>query len=197
MAHMEFTKDPPKEGKKERPKITVVDKRFWVTPDENRGKQRKSKYPTYVEELEARTKLVEEKFKEKIETLKSETEKLRDRLKRESDAELERRFDAALQPFLEVIDDLRLFLSRQTPDEIESGKNSINSKIASFLQKTNLKEDVKAGDTFDPNTAEAFRVKETDDKDMDNTVSAVLRPAFYKGEKMIRPALVEVYKYCK
>ncbi len=54
-----------------------------------------------------------------------------------------------------------------------------------------------AGERFDPKLHEASSEKETDDKTKDHTLASVSRRGYKLGERVIRPAQVEVFVYKK
>ena len=51
-----------------------------------------------------------------------------------------------------------------------------------------------AGETFDPNLAEAIGMEPVEDESMDGRVTRTYRPGYRLGERILRPARVAVGK---
>lgn len=51
------------------------------------------------------------------------------------------------------------------------------------------------GEPFDPNIHQSIDVVETDKKEQEHTVANVIQKGYKLGERVIRPARVNVYEY--
>lgn len=74
------------------------------------------------------------------------------------------------------------------------GVESLMVKIYASLQKIGVEKYGKTGDMFDPNLHQAVGNVETDDKKKDHTLAVVMQTGYKLHDKVIRPALVQVFQ---
>ncbi|HLA12746.1 MAG TPA: nucleotide exchange factor GrpE [Pyrinomonadaceae bacterium] len=191
----------------ETPEIRVTDRRRIYLDDVGKGSdggtaQEPNLKPTYVEELEARTKAAEKKAQE-IEArfeqlrmqLQSETDETRQRLNRSADQRAERAKAQLIMALLPVVDDLR----RAT--DAAAGGNSpmtiiegIQQTIVSFekaLRSEGVEPISAVGEIFDPQLHEAVETIAVERED-DGRVTAEYTRGYRIGDQLIRPARVQV-----
>ena len=100
---------------------------------------------------------------------------------------------AVIQEFLPVIDNLDRALENKTDnlDDYKKGVEMIGSQFYAVLEKLGIESFGAAGDAFDPNLHNA--VMHIEDGNLaENTVAAVFSKGYRLGEKVIRPATVQV-----
>src|SRR5262245_44521015 len=158
--------------------------------------------PSYVEELEARTKAaerqvqeVQSRFDQLRKQLQRETDETRQRLNRAADerATAEKaKFIAALLP---VMDDLTRAInavSEDTPREaILEGIRSIATSFQSALTNAGVEPIESVGEPFNPELHEAVDTEVTGGE-MDGRVIAEYSRGFRMGDRLLRPARVKV-----
>lgn len=158
--------------------------------------------PTYVEELEARTKAaerqvqeVQSRFDQLRQQLQRETDETRQRLNRSADeraAAEKANFIAALLP---VMDDLNRAIDavseNTSRDALLEGVRSIAMSFQSALISAGVEPIDAVGEEFNPELHEAVDTEETDG-DMDGKVIQEYSRGFRMGERLLRPARVKV-----
>ena len=100
---------------------------------------------------------------------------------------------AVISELLPVIDNLDRALAHNTdnPDEYKKGVEMIGSQFYAVLDKLGIESFGEAGDAFDPNLHNA--VMHIEDENLgENTVAAVFAKGYRLGDKVIRPATVQV-----
>ena len=85
--------------------------------------------------------------------------------------------------------------SWSTVDETwRKGIEALMAKIYASLQKVGVEKYGKIGDAFDPNLHQAVGNVETTEKEKDHTIAVVMQTGFKLHDKVIRPALVQVFQ---
>lgn len=74
------------------------------------------------------------------------------------------------------------------------GVESLMTKIYASLQKVGVEKYGKVGDVFDPNLHEAVGNVETTEKEKDHTLAVVMQTGYKLHDKVVRPALVQVFQ---
>ena len=193
---------------REENELRVTDRRRVYLDDENAERvnteaEQPSLKPTYVEELEARTKAaerqvqeVQSRFDQLRQQLQRETDETRQRLNRSSEERAlnERaRFIATLLP---VMDDLNRAIdaavSENSPREaILEGIRGIATSFQSALTNAGVELIQSVGEEFNPELHEAVDTGETDGE-MDGKVIEEYSRGFRMGDRLLRPARVKV-----
>jgi molecular chaperone GrpE len=193
---------------REENELRVTDRRRVYLDDEgaervNTEAEQPSLKPTFVEELEARTKAAERQVQE----VQSRFDQLRQQLQRETDETRQRlnrsaeeralneraRFIATLLP---VMDDLNRAIdaavSENSPREaILEGIRGIAASFQSALTNAGVEPIVSEGEEFNPELHEAVDTEETAGE-MDGKVIEEYSRGFRMGERLLRPARVKV-----
>lgn len=82
-----------------------------------------------------------------------------------------------------------------TVDETwRKGVESLMVKIYASLQKVGVEKYGSVGEVFDPNLHQAIGNVETTEKEKDNTLAIVMQAGYKLHDKVIRPALVQVFQ---
>jgi molecular chaperone GrpE len=195
------------EAPEESPEVRVTDRRRIYLDDERANKstsdfEEPNLKPTYVEELETRTKAAEKqvqevqaRFDQLRQQLQRETDETRQRLNRAADeraAADKTRFISSLLP---VMDDLHRAI--QAADEgaersaILEGIKRIASSFENSLTNANVEPVAAVGEEFDPELHEAVDTADVE-SEMDGKVLEEYSRGFRLGDRLIRPARVKV-----
>jgi molecular chaperone GrpE len=189
------------------PEVRVTDRRR-IYLDDDQGEQanadveQPSLKPTYVEELEARTKAaerqvqeVQSRFEQLRQQLQRETDETRQRLNRAADERAtadKARFIGSLLP---VVDDLyRAIQAGEEGADLEPLLDGIRRTANSFessLANANVEPVPAVGEVFNPELHEAVDTAEVD-PEMDGKVLEEYSRGFRIGDKLLRPARVKV-----
>ena len=187
--------------------LRVTDRRRIYLDDEGGDRasaeiEQPSLKPSYVEELEARTKAAEKqmqevqaRFDQLRQQLQRETDETRLRLNRSADeraAGEKAKFIAALLP---VFDDLNRAIesvSESTSREaLLEGVRSIATSFQSALTGAGVEPIQSVGEEFNPELHEAVDTEETHGE-MDGRVIGEYSRGFRMGDRLLRPARVKV-----
>ena len=158
--------------------------------------------PSYVEELEARTRAAEKqvqdvqaRFDQLRQQLQRETDETRQRLNRSAEERAagdKARFIAALLP---AMDDLERAIEavsgNASREAMLEGIRSIAASFQSALASVGVEPIAAVGEEFNPELHEAVDTAETAD-DMDGKVIEEYSRGFRMGDRLLRPARVKV-----
>ncbi|MFC2173847.1 nucleotide exchange factor GrpE [Acidobacteriota bacterium] len=189
--------------KQDRPHMPVHDRRFWVRAqegDESEAEEtERSPYPSFVEELNARTEAAENKLKERLSELDEEFKELKTRLDKDVEHRVLSEKAAFIQALLPLQDDLDRALeaagSGGEVDTLVDGLELIGQKFQQALARIGCEKIEVAGRKFDPNVSEAAGVLPTGDPDLDGVVMKEIRSGYKIGERLVQPARVIVGRY--
>ena len=192
---------------REENELRVTDRRRVYLDDEgaervNEEVEEPNLKPSYVEELELRTKAAERqvqevqaRFDQLRQQLQRETDETRQRLNRSADeraAGEKARFIAALLP---AMDDLERAIeagSANAPREaILEGIRSIATSFQSAFSNAGVEAIAAVGEEFNPELHDAVDTEETSG-DMDGKVIEEYSRGFRMGDRLLRPARVKV-----
>jgi molecular chaperone GrpE len=159
--------------------------------------------PSYVEELEARTRAAEQKsadvqsrFEQVRAELKRETDEVRQRLARNSEERVAREKAAFISSLLPVIDNLQRAVEAAvgggSKEALLDGLRGTISGFESVLAQAGAESvQAVAGQPFDPEMHEAVDTTEVE-PERDGTVTAQYSRGYRIGNQLIRPARVQV-----
>ena len=188
--------------------LRVTDRRRVYLDDEgterpNTETEQPSLKPSYVEELEARTKAAEKqvqevqaRFDQLRQQLQRETDETRQRLNRSADERAtgeKAKFIASLLP---ALDNLNRAIEAAATGEasreaIIEGIRSIATTFESALTSAGVEPIQSVGEEFDPELHEAVDTEETG-REMDGRVIGEYSRGFRIGDRLLRPARVKV-----
>jgi molecular chaperone GrpE len=171
--------------------------------DESATSKSPSLKPSFVEELEARTRAAEQKsadvqarFEQVRSELKRETDEVRQRLARTAEERVAREKAAFISSLLPVIDNLRRAIeaaeSGGSKEALLDGLRGTISGFENVLAQAGA-EAIEAvpGQPFDPEQHEAVDTTEVEPDD-DGTVTAQYSRGYRIGNQLLRPARVQV-----
>ena len=158
--------------------------------------------PSYVEELEARTRAaerqvqeVQSRFDQLRQQLQRETDETRVRLNRSADERAEVAKARFIESLLPVMDDLERAIGagagEVSKDTILQGVRSIANSFLNALTNAGVEPIISIGEPFDPELHEAVDTEETD-PEMDGIVVDEYSRGFRIGDRLLRPARVKV-----
>lgn len=191
----------------EQNELRVTDRRRVYLDDEgtervNTETEQPSLKPSYVEELEARTKAsekqvheVQARFDQLRKQLQRETDETRQRLNRSADERAtgeKAKFIASLLPALDNLNRAIDAASGDAPREaIVEGIRSIATSFEAALTSAGVEQIQSVGEEFNPELHEAVDTEETD-AEMDGRVIGEYSRGFRMGDRLLRPARVKV-----
>ena len=192
------------------PEIRVTDRRR-ILLDDDEGSDRNAEVeapslrPSYVEELEARTKAAEQKtlevqsrFEQLRKQLQSETDETRQRLNRAADERAQREKADFIAALLPVLDNLqRATAAAETSSSSEVIAEGIRRTAASFenaLAAAGVEPIDVVGEMFDPELHDAIETVEGAPEDEGRIVAQHTR-GYKIGDRLLRPARVKVGRY--
>lgn len=181
--------------------VQVVDKRrFTQVATEPAVATESARYPSYVEELQARLKQAEEqaekvqaRFKQLQVELMHETDELRLRLQRNAEVRLETAKAEILNPLLDIVDNLmRATASAQTGADkatLLAGIQATHTLLLRQLETQGVKPLLAENEIFDPKLHEAVDTIEVEPA-REGRVIKVYKSGYKLGERLLRPAMV-------
>lgn len=186
-------------------KIRVTDKRFWVQEGEDAPARESSASlkPTYVEELEKRQAEAEKRveqvlasFRDFRDKAEAENRQARERIRNEYEKRLQQARGETAEKFIDIFENFEraLLHARKSPDRegLLKGVELIHAQFGGTLAELGLEEVSGAGESYDPELAEAVSVTEVSDQEKDNLVLEVVRKGYRLNGKLVRPARVRV-----
>jgi len=179
----------------------VSDRRFWnLRPEELAAEEERPKLPSYVEQLRRDLEEKDRQLREYIAAYKREVveglEKTKQRLERDAAQKAELLRGRLAEPMLEVLDALERSLAAPSSDPaaILQGVRMVHMLMVQKLGELGLQRIATVGESFDPARHEAASVQAVSDPAQEMRVLAELKPGFVLGERVVRPALVQVGK---
>ena len=105
-----------------------------------------------------------------------------------------------LTRFLTVMDSFDMaFSNKEIWEKVDEnwrkGVEYIYSQINTIFEEYGVKAIGKVGEIFDPNIHQSIELVSTDKKEDDHKVSNVIQKGYKLGERVMRPARVNVYEY--
>jgi molecular chaperone GrpE (heat shock protein) len=185
------------------PEVKVVDRRFWVQHPEGEADSGPlpdlDLKPTYLQELEARLAEVQARHAESVEEFKAETRRIQERLSREMERRLDEERGKILLEFVEVLDSLDLAAdhvqAQPGAEAIRQGIDMVREQFRRKLERLGLEPVGATGEAFDPAVHEAVAVRPVADAAAHDTVVGVHQRGYRMGERLVRPARVEVGRH--
>ena len=194
-------------GEQQPEELRVTDRRrIYLDPDNtesvNEEAEQPNLKPSYVEELEARTKAAEQqlvevqaRFDQLRQQLQRETDETRQRLNRSADERAATEKAKFITSLLPVMDDLDRAVQASTDeksrDAVLQGIGRIATSFQNALVSAGVEPISAIGESFDPELHEAVDTADTD-PDMDGKVIDEYGRGFRIGERLLRHARVKV-----
>ena len=188
--------------------VRVTDRRRIYLDDEgaervNAEAEQPNLKPSYVEELEARTKAaerqvqeVQSRFDQLRQQLQRETDETRQRLNRSADERAAGEKAKFISTLLPVMDNLNRAIDAAVTENasreaILEGVRGIASSFQSALASAGVELIAAVGEEFNPELHEAVDTEETD-PELDGRVIEEYSRGFRMGDRLLRPARVKV-----
>ena len=157
--------------------------------------------PTYVEQLERKVAVAEEKLKEHVERLNKESADFRARQERELERRTLEARKRVVSAFLPIAEDLgRAVAAASAPaagdaaEGLIEGVRLIQGRFFQELAAQGVVPIRAVGERFDPSIHEALMTKEVTDPSLDGVVVEELGQGYRLGDEVIRPSRVAVGK---
>ncbi len=105
-----------------------------------------------------------------------------------------------LTRFLGVIDSFNMaFANKEAWEKVDEnwrrGVEYIYGQMNTVFEEYGVKSVGEVGETFDPNIHQPIEMIPTDKKDQDHKVANVIQKGYKLGERILRPARVNVYEF--
>ncbi len=105
-----------------------------------------------------------------------------------------------LSRFLVVVDSFNMaFANKELWSKVDEnwrkGVEYIYSQMNTIFEEYGVKSIGEVGETFDPNIHESIEMIETKNKEEDHKISNVIQKGYKLGERVLRPARVNVFEY--
>lgn len=105
-----------------------------------------------------------------------------------------------LSKFLAVTDSFNMaFSNKDAWEKVDKnwrlGVEHIYSQLQGVFEEYGVKSFGDENDSFDPNLHHSIDTVETDNKDLDHKIAKVIQKGYKLGDRIIRPANVNVYEY--
>lgn len=170
--------------------------------DKNVDVQPPSLKPSYVEELEARTRAAEQKiqevnarFEQLRKHLQKETDETRQRLNKAADERAQREKADFVVALLPVLDNLEradeAAASGASTEDIAEGVRRTASSFQNALLAAGVEPIDAVGQDFDPRLHEAVETAEVDAEDAGKVLNEYAK-GYRMGDRLLRPARVKV-----
>lgn len=105
-----------------------------------------------------------------------------------------------LTRFLSVIDSFNMaFANKEAWEKVEDnwrkGVEYIYAQMNGIFEEYGVKPVGEVGESFDPSIHQSIDVVETDRKELEHKVATVIQKGYKLGERVMRPARVNVYEF--
>jgi molecular chaperone GrpE len=183
------------------PEFQVLDKRKFLDLDnmDTTPVEEKQRYPTFVEELMARTAETERKFEEKKKQIDEEIVRTKTRLESDFQRRLDLDKEKIVLPFLEVMDNLLRAIEAASQggsaEHLLEGVQITADLFRSKLQAIGVEPIETLEQPFDPNSAQAIDRIRVTDKSLDGIVVEEVQTGYSMNGHLLRPAQVRVGHY--
>jgi molecular chaperone GrpE len=177
----------------------VIDKRHFLDLDniDKEGvPEDKPRFPSYVEELMARTAETERKFQEKKKQIDEEINRTRARLEADLERKLEIERQKIILPFIEVLDNLQRAVDAAAQsgslEHLLEGVQMTANLFRSKLRSMGVEEITSLNQPFDPNLQQAVGMIKVADTNQDGVVLEEVQTGYCLNGQLLRPAQVRV-----
>ncbi|MFA7285449.1 MAG: nucleotide exchange factor GrpE [Candidatus Paceibacterota bacterium] len=105
-----------------------------------------------------------------------------------------------LSRFLSVMDSFNMaFANKEAWEKVDmnwrKGVEYIHSQMNTVFEEYGVKEIGQEGENFDPNIHESLEMVETTEKDKNHTIAQVIQKGYKIGDRVLRPARVNVFEF--
>lgn len=186
---------------KEKANFQVTDRRFWAQDESivDRSEEPEVKYPSFIEELRARTEAAEKKLHERLRQLDEENAAFKERLNRQIEKRVELEKAQFIRGLLDLLDNSeRALQASQDPAHFDALREGVELNVSLMLARlkdAGVEPIESMNKPFDPEQAEAVGILTTNQPDLDNIVVEELQKGYRLGEIILRPAKVHVARF--
>jgi molecular chaperone GrpE len=161
--------------------------------------EEKPRYPTYVEELQARVSETQRRFEEMKSQMLHEVERTRARLHADFERRVQLEKRNTILPLLEVLDNLERALaatgSARNPEALQQGIEMTVGLFRSKLRSLGVESIEVLNRPFDPHEGQATATVQVTSPDLDGIVVDEVARGYRMGDQILRPAEVRVGSY--
>ncbi len=202
-----------KEEQEEEEKARVNDRRRFKSEEDTHKEsevidESPSLVPSYVEILEKKVEIAEEKLQEHIARVNKESKEFRTRQEKDLERRIQQVKKQLFAGLLSIADDLsraNLAVQGVPLNELDKKVEGIESLIEGFrmiqsrffqeLSSQGVKPIKSVGEVFDPVKHEAIRSDDVTDKELDGKVLEELSVGYFLNDEIVRPSRVAVGRY--
>jgi len=185
----------------DRAEFRVIDKRHFTDPDDvapSDSADDKPRYPSFVEELQARVVETERRFEQRRRQVDEEIARLRARLEADFSRRVEHDRAGVVLPLLEVLDNLERTLvsaaAGATHESLVQGVRMTADLFRGRLKGLGVEPITALDRAFDPNVSQAVGTVEVSDPALDGIVVEELQRGYTIADQLLRPGQVRVGK---
>ena len=202
-----------KEEQEEEEKARVNDRRRFKSEEDTHKEsevidESPSLVPSYVEILEKKVEIAEEKLQEHIARVNKESKEFRTRQEKDLERRIQQVKKQLFAGLLSIADDLsraNLAVQGVPLNELDKKVEGIESLIEGFrmiqsrffqeLSSQGVKPIKSVGEVFDPVKHEAIRSDDVTDKELDGKILEELSVGYFLNDEIVRPSRVAVGRY--
>ena len=202
-----------KEEQEEEEKARVNDRRRFKSEEDTHKEsevidESPSLVPSYVEILEKKVQIAEEKLQEHIARVNKESKEFRTRQEKDLERRIQQVKKQLFGGLLSIADDLsraNLAVQGVPLNELDKKVEGIESLIEGFrmiqsrffqeLSSQGVKPIKSVGEVFDPVKHEAIRSDDVTDKELDGKILEELSVGYFLNDEIVRPSRVAVGRY--
>jgi molecular chaperone GrpE (heat shock protein) len=131
---------------------------------------------------------------ERLRTALADLEETKQRVSRDLDRQVELQRARVLEELLPVLDNLERTIAAagESPSPLVDGIRLVHGQFLNALRKFGLERVSALGERFDPRRHDAMAVVPVSDAHQDGMVVSEIEPAYVVGDRVIRPARVQV-----
>ncbi len=173
--------------------FVVRDRRFWVDDEERDAQESKAEEAAAPGAAAAAEQPIDA---ERLRMALADLEETKDRVRRDSEKQLERHRAQVLEALLPVLDNLERTIqaasSGGSAQALVEGVKLVHAQFLAALASFGLERRSAVGEKFDPRVHDAVAVVPVEEPARDGLVVSEMEPAYVAGERVIRPARVVV-----
>jgi len=172
--------------KEQKDGFSIHDKRFWVDDEERDADERTAQAPPQPPAVDP----------EVLRSALADLEEAKRRVRRDADKQIELMRAQVLESLLPVLDNLERSMAaaaeRGSVGALLNGVRLVHSQFLAALAPFGLSRRSAVGERFDPRIHDAVAVVPVSDAREDGVVVSELEPAYVVGDRVVRPAKVQV-----
>jgi len=192
----------PVEEAEHTPPLVVSDRRHWARAQAGEGGAEPGPpdlKPAYVQELEEKVALLEQRFRERTAEFEEETRAVHERLSRQMERRLVEEKHKIILDLLEVLDHLDAAIAaagdQAGVSALLDGIRLVRTIFVRKMTQIGLQIIDCQGELFDPRFHEAIEMRPVPDPAQANQVVEVWQKGYAIGDRLLRPARVAVGQF--